>query len=733
MKKIFFLLAIVTQFSIAQTNPISGEYISVEKPTSGINLIINNDNTYHLAIFSGKYKIENDSIYFENRSDEYDFDLKFEKGKSSSKEITIFSEPTSVFNFMSGIHLGVQEKENGPIVYKSLNEYFDKDALEEYNEDLYNAEKSKEDKKISFSLPRPYALYFVKDKKTSANIEKYIIPSDVVKITVETNSNIFRELDLSGKLNEDKSLTIAMGGKDPITFQNRSNLPKSDFEKPISKSRELNWTYKGKKEGFDMYADSTAVDTAAYAYDEDYGYRESDYKFSVKVETNFEDAIKNLKSKYLVLYYNPKSKNQQKEFDEIIEEYNSAVSYDMYDGYNEEYDKFNFYNASSKDEKLLKANGITKFPVAVILDDKKQVLATYKGRYDDLATEVNKYDFPDKIVVAQRAKQVDEMLSAKTVDNAKLLQVFIENKNSYYDRFFDIPYNKYVDDYVIPTDTVAAVSDDVVVAENYSKSKFEFYSIKTSQVVFNQKLKDIFTSYQAKKIVDENLIGVLLNEVLYDYNSQKFFNKENSISKDDAKKYLAYAINYDADKFKKIKILNDVAMYIMNLEDKKDAIYEEISKNIMIKSNYSVATIKPYLEVVSHKNSEVDAIVNIINQLYAKVNANNMLFDNLNTEYEEMNEIYERVSEWNDLKNYYGEVFASASQYILKHKATSKYNDVKKWLDFANTVSKNNIQVYQALYDYNVEIANTVKANEVKVKLDVLKAKEEELRKLYED
>ena len=94
--------------------------------------------------------MENDSIYFENKSDEYDFNLKFEKGKSASKEITIFSEPTSFFNFMSGIHLGVQQKENGPIVYKSINDYFDKDALEEYNENLYDVNKSNEEKKNVF-------------------------------------------------------------------------------------------------------------------------------------------------------------------------------------------------------------------------------------------------------------------------------------------------------------------------------------------------------------------------------------------------------------------------------------------------------------------------------------------------------------------------------------------------------------------------------------------------------
>lgn len=733
MKKIFLLLAIAIQFSIAQTNPVAGEYISQDTPTSGVNLILGNDNTYHIAIFSGKYTVKNDSIYFESGKDENYFNLKFEKGKPA-KQITVSIEPSNLYSLLYGIHLGTQEKENGPISYKGLSDYFEENELEEFTNNLYDDAKNEEDKKLSFTLPRPYALYFVNDKNSAANVEKYVVPSDVNTVSVGKSYNSIRDLELSGTIDDDKTLTIVADGKNAIKFQHKNSIPKADFIQPISKSKIKNWTYDGKKDRYEFLADSTAVDTTTVYADYEYN-EETDYKFAAKVETNFEEALKNLKSKYLVLYYNPKSKNQQKEFDEIIEEYNESVSYDMYDGYKEEYDKFNFYAATSKDEKFLKANGITKFPITVILDDKKQVIATSKTRYSKVATNVNHYNFIDKIETAQKAKHVDEILSSKIVDNAKLLQVLTDNDSSFYNRFLQIPYNVYVEDYVedydVATDSAAVVVEAAAV--DYNETDFEFYSIKTSQAAFNQKLKDIFNAYQLKKLVDENLIGVLLNEVIYHQNSRKFFDKENTISIDDVKKYLAYAINYNGDATKKTKILNEVAMYVMNLEDSIAVTFEEISKNNMVNSNHDIAAIKAYLEVIFQKSSEVDNITNIINQLYVSVNANNALFNNLNAKFEEVNDIYARTSEWDELKNYYAKVFALAAEFVVKHKATMKYNDVQKWLDCANVISKNNIQVCEALYNYNLEVGNTTKANEVKVKLDVLKAKEEENRKLYQD
>ncbi len=230
----------------------------------------------------------------------------------------------------------------------------------------------------------------------------------------------------------------------------------------------------------------------------------------------------------------------------------------------------------------------------------------------------------------------------------------------------------------------------------------------------------MFVSFQAKKIVDEEFIGVLLNEITLNQNSLKFFEKENSISKEDIKKYLAYAITYNGDNSKKEKILNAVAGYLLDLEDKNDVVYEEIAKNIMLSSNYKAFQTKTYLEVVSHKSSKIEEIVYSVNQFYNNINANQALFENLNAQFENMNEIYKRSSVWNDFKNLYSSVFAVASQNIIKHNETSKFSDVQKWLECANKISKNNVDVTQAMFDYYSVTGNTAKANEMKAKLEVL-------------
>lgn len=731
MKKIFLLLAFAIQFSIAQTNPVSGEYISIEKPAFGINLLMNNDNTYQIVFLSGKYSIVNDTIRFEKNIEENAFNLKFEKGKSAAKEITVFTEPANVFMILSGTYLGVQEKENGAISYKSINEYFDENLMEEYTQSIMDRAKDGESevpKKIAFTLPRPYALYFVRERSSTANIEKYVVPSDVNTVSVEGNSSIFSDIEMTGVVNEDKTLSVTVD-RSPLKFQNKNSVPKTNAVQPTSKTREKNWTFPGKKDLFNNNADSTDV-----TFDNDVEveeYNNADYKFSAKVETNFEDAIKNLKSKYLVVYYNPKSKKIEKEFESLVDDYNTNISYDMYEGYDADYDKLNFYLANSKDEKFLKANGITSFPVTVILDDKKQVLASSSKRYSQVVNDLSSYDFTDKVEAAQKSKQIDEIVGSKKFDSAKFMKLLSSGNRNFYTRNTQLSYGYEtidvignVGEYIATPDTTSVVS----IGDN-DESSFTFYKFKMSQEVFNQKLKDLFVSFHTKKEINEELIGVLLNEIDINYNSLLFFEKNNSIAKEDINKYLGYALTYNGDNAKKVKILNAVSEYIMNLENKNEVEFEAISKKAMISSNYNGFQTKTYVEVVANQKSELGNLVEAVNQYYNKVNANQSLFENINKEFEDVNEALGIDTDWDVFKNLHAEVLSSASNYVLRNASKSNYNDVQKWLDCAVRISKNNVEVNQVLFDFYSEIGNTSKANETKAKLDTIKAKNDEENK----
>ena len=223
-------------------------------------------------MFSGKYKIENDSIILENDSKENSFNLLFEKGKKASNKLTIKATPSNYYSLFSSEYLGIQKTENGEIEYKLFKEYFNENDLEEYTESVYkvveNANENTEDKsekldtKLSFEIDRAYAIYFVKYKERKSSIEKYIIPNDVNTIDVTIQDNYFADLELSGKVEKDKSILFLTDGKSPLSFTKKSAIKKIDYVTPSTKSSEKKWSYPGMKkneEYFDYVVDSVLL------------------------------------------------------------------------------------------------------------------------------------------------------------------------------------------------------------------------------------------------------------------------------------------------------------------------------------------------------------------------------------------------------------------------------------------------------------------------------------------
>ena len=241
MKKLLFIIACATQFVNAQ-NTIVGEYISTTKNSNGVKLFFLEDNTYQISVFSGKYKIENDSIILENDSKENSFNLLFEKGKKTSNKLTIKATPYNYYSLFSSEYLGIQKTENAEIEYKLFKEYFNEQELEEYSESVYktvesvteNGENKSEnpETKLSFEIDRAYALYFVKYKENKSNIEKYVIPNDVNVIDVTIHDNYLADIELSGKIEKDKSVIFLTDGKSPLSFTKKSELKKPNYVSP---------------------------------------------------------------------------------------------------------------------------------------------------------------------------------------------------------------------------------------------------------------------------------------------------------------------------------------------------------------------------------------------------------------------------------------------------------------------------------------------------------------------
>ena len=84
------------------------------------------------------------------------------------------------------------------------------------------------------------------------------------------------------------------------------------------------------------------VDSAAYV--------ESDYQFKHKLDKTLKEALETLKktpNKFLVIT----NDEDKQEFDSFIEENEQTLTYYMSYEYEEEYDNFNFYQATKKENK----------------------------------------------------------------------------------------------------------------------------------------------------------------------------------------------------------------------------------------------------------------------------------------------------------------------------------------------------------------------------------------------
>ena len=187
----------------------------------------------------------------------------YEKGKKTSNKLTIKATPYNYYSLFSSEYLGIQKTENAEIEYKLFKEYFNEQELEEYSESVYktvesvteNGENKSEnpETKLSFEIDRAYALYFVKYKENKSNIEKYVIPNDVNVIDVTIHDNYLADIELSGKIEKDKSVIFLTDGKSPLSFTKKSELKKPNYVSPSTKKAEKKWSYPGMKNREDYY------------------------------------------------------------------------------------------------------------------------------------------------------------------------------------------------------------------------------------------------------------------------------------------------------------------------------------------------------------------------------------------------------------------------------------------------------------------------------------------------
>ncbi len=712
MKKLLFIIACATQFVNAQ-NTIVGEYISTTKNSNGVKLFFLEDNTYQISVFSGKYKIENDSIILENDSKENSFNLLFEKGKKTSNKLTIKATPYNYYSLFSSEYLGIQKTENAEIEYKLFKEYFNEQELEEYSESVYktvesvteNGENKSEnpETKLSFEIDRAYALYFVKYKENKSNIEKYVIPNDVNVIDVTIHDNYLADIELSGKIEKDKSVIFLTDGKSPLSFTKKSELKKPNYVSPSTKTAEKKWSYPGMKNREDYY--DYEVDSSVAVVDTAYAYSEDRYKFKAKVEKNLKEALSNIKkdtAKYLLVYYNLKDKRADKNFNEFINNYNENISYYMYEGYNTEYDTYNFYLATKSDEALFKKNNIKEKSIVILNKDGK-IIASSTQSLDDISSTLN-YDNASLI---SKLKETENTIAlSNSVTNKKTsIPDLAKSLNTNYNDFFDATYynnnvtNYAADEPIIEDNTtekeatvIEATSAVDSAAVAYENNNFIYYKSEVSEKSLAEKLNTIFEYYNSKNIVNNDLVNILLGEISGNHTSFDLFKNENNSNNKQEIKYINYILKYNENKKNKTKIATILSNIISEKQPTNldiDA-YHTIAYKLISFSGNNFNMIQSAIFSLNAKEQGSEEANKLVDSFYTTLVNDKPVFENIDTQFNNLSSEIDYTMDWASFKSRINSMLNAQAWDIFELKKTKDYERAIKWSELSNIIEKEN-------------------------------------------
>ena len=708
MKKLLFIMICTLQIVTAQ-NTIVGEYISTTKNSNGIKLFFAEDNTYQISVFSGKYKIENDSIILENDSKENSFNLLFEKGIKASNKLTIKATPYNYYSLFSSEYLGIQKTENSEIEYKLFKEYFNENDLEEYTESVYkvveNANENTENKsekldtKLSFEIDRVYAIYFVKYKERKSSIEKYIIPKDVNTIDVTLQDNYFADIELSGKVEKDKSILFLTDGKSPLSFTKKSAIKKIDYVTPSTKTSEKKWSYPGMKKNEEYY--DYVVDSSTAVVDTAYAYSKDRYEYKAKVEKNLKDAILNIKkdttAKYLLVYYNVNSKRNEKDFTNFINNYNENISYYMYEGYNSDYDTYNFYLATKTDEAFFKKNN-SKEKSVVIINREGKIIASSTNSLDDIASTLN-YDsasLMSKLKETENAIALSNSISNKKTSVPDLAKSLNTNYNDFFgSNYYGNNLTQYagiepIAEYNYNENKASIAVDSAAVS--YENSNFTYYKSEISEKLLVEKLNTIFEYYNSKNIVNNDLINILIGEISGNHTTFDLFKNENNINNKQEIKYINYILKYNENEKNKIKIASILSSIISEKQPSNPDIevYNTIAKNLVSYSGNNFNIIQSAVYTLNAKEQGSEEANTLIDIYYSTLVNDKPIFENMDSEFTTFSTQMDYTMDWAGYKNRINSMLNAQAWDIFELNKTKDFERAIKWSELSNIVDKEN-------------------------------------------
>lgn len=709
MKKIIFLSLVFFSLTFqAQVIVQPGTYKSSGE-NLGVEIKINADDTYELIMMSGKLVSKSDSIYLENKyKQESNFLVSQFENSKNSKTIGISINSKYISSYYNPVYIGTQKSEKSPIEYKVIADY----QIQEIDSSGYG--NSYED--IVFSVDRVKYIYLVEEKNKIATASKYEIKETVSNLEIVYSPYSLANINLRGYIKDDKF--VISDGTSPLIF----SLNSTDNNKF---SNTLNAVNTRKDSDFVAPVPLKSPDDYYYGNDT------ANFDFKFTVDNSLKDALKTIQktpNKFLVITYNPTSKNENEDFNNYLKSQEAIIKSSMYDEYQPQYDLYNYYLASSKDENLFDKK--SKRPQIVVLNANGNKLYHTTGTLIENQDLFNYYsELSTKLPVANVYASLDVEINNKKATVVDLKKIFKNSLNS------DKPYlDSYIEELAVPTDAEDAVEvqgvDSTGVSESYDdygklKDEQNLYTFKTSKQTINTKWKEILDYYKKQSTVDEDLVSIIKKEIENDGFTIRLFLERKQLLTDLDFEGIDYLLNnYEAiiqiEKQKLNETANDTlekvaydsyeSFYEKSLNEVLESVFLENSNNSEGSTKAHFEKTMNYYKKYSTKNKE---------NLAASVAYINALENNL-SKLSNKNELYTSFeSYFNQLTSQSPNLIESLDIVFTKNNETRyDYND---WTSFKNSFSNLANSVSWAVVENEKDltlIKNAIKWSETSLKLE---------------
>jgi hypothetical protein len=406
--KVLPLLALLPLSLAAQTPVPSGNY-KANSLGNALELRFLPNGTYELIATSGEYSIKDKKILFQPQTSSFAVEKK--QSDSQQLQITLKTLPRTGAD-PRYLYIGY-ENAKGEVEYVcAYNKIDSLDNIEEKKdsngETYYVLE--------SFEVPRTANLYLVDahqaaySKNKEVNIQKFPIGKDTnaVEVTVLVGNSTF---NLNGTYNPDKqTISVSEGNSsNAILFSKANDKPNPNQVPFTSKESVSHWTH------FIDFEKERDIPR----YDPDKNAKEK-AKTVVSVPKNLNAALASAdkENRLVVVFQQPDNPKAKEEFNNFFAKYKEEGI-----GYNYEEDNespiypYEFYLATAKDLKTLKAKGVPAGNQLALLDVAGNLIYSQPATIEEI---VNDELFGSNANVAQFGTMAMARALDKALTNPKL-------------------------------------------------------------------------------------------------------------------------------------------------------------------------------------------------------------------------------------------------------------------------------------------------------------------------